>query len=119
MFVLAGGKTQAQSISLGASQASDGSDQVLRVHRGSGILRLRADDALQFSKTNENENDYIDFVTGSKGKLISRLTPHHYEALYDSGKLRVDGVAGRRGEFYRSGFKVQSSDDGLMALSLE
>ena len=120
LLELLSGSVEADQISFEQLAGSSDGSKVVRFGIGpGGELTLRsANNALDFGDGANADagNDYVDFLTGSKGTLLSRIDAAALEDLYDTGFLRVDGesVAGGFDRF----FAVADAGQGFTRLSL-
>ncbi len=116
VVIISGGEISAANLSLAQAGNSTGF-KIVRFKGGAGSLNLTG--GLAFGDDGDNTNDYIDFVSGSRGRLVSPAGSIDYATLWDGGQLRIDGVAGGAGGFATSDFKVIVLGDGNEALVLD
>lgn len=115
---ISGGTVAAEALSVGeAGDVSDGF-KIVRFKGGSGSMELGASDPIGFGDDGSPGNDFIDFATGARGRLVTTCDAAYFSSLWDAGHLRIDGVVGATGQFADSGFALIALGDGRNALVL-
>jgi hypothetical protein len=115
---ISGGTMLASALSVAeAATATDGF-KIVRFKGGAGSLELGATDPIGFGDDGSPDNDFIDFVTGARGRLVTTREAAYFASLWDDGRLRIDGEAGAMGQFANSGFELIGLGDGRNALVL-
>lgn len=112
---VSGGTINAKDLSLIGAGTSDGFN-VVRFKGGAGTLNLTGD--ISFNDDNATGKDFIDFVKGARGRLVTSKDVSYFSALWDAGNLRINGEAGKPGEFAASSFKLVDLGGGRNALIL-
>jgi arylsulfatase A-like enzyme len=115
VVIVSGGDINAANLSVGEAGASAGF-KIVRFKGGAGSVTLTG--GVSFGDDGDSTNDFIDFVSGSRGRLVSPAGTINYASLWNMGQLRIDGVAGGTGGFTTSAFKVITLGDGNEALVL-
>ncbi|GEM_PF-3586801 len=115
VVIVSGGDINAANLFVGEAGASAGY-KIVRFKGGAGSVTLTG--GVSFGDDGDSTNDFIDFVSGSRGRLVSPAGTINYASLWDLGQLRIDGVAGGTGNFATSAFKVITLGDGNEALVL-
>jgi arylsulfatase A-like enzyme len=118
VVIVSGGTINAANLSVGEAGTSDGF-KIVRFKGGAGTLELSGADPIGFGDDGSTSNDFIDFVTGARGRLVTTKSASYFAALRDAGQLRIDGVAGTSGQFANSKFKLIALGDGRNALVLD
>jgi hypothetical protein len=108
----------AANLSVGQAGTSDGF-KIVRFKGGAGTLELTGSDPIGFGDDGSASNDFIDFVSGNRGRLVTTKDASYFAALWDSGHLRINGQAGTVGQFTNSAFTLINLGDGRRALVLD
>lgn len=115
VVIVSGGEINAANLSIGQAGTSNGF-KIVRFKGGAGSLNLTG--GVAFGNDGDSSNDYIDFVTGAGGRLVTPVGAVDFAALWNNGQLRIDGVVGTSGQFGSSDFKVITLGDGNETLVL-
>ncbi|QQE12039.1 sulfatase-like hydrolase/transferase [Planctomycetota bacterium] len=120
-FLILSGVAEASDLwlSYGDNHGGTGS-KVVEFGIGDGVLILTgSEDIIHIDADLDPTNDFINFVAGSNGKLISKLTAQDFLELFQSNHLRFDGMYDDQltGEF-SDYFNVEYIDDGFTVLSI-
>lgn len=118
VVIISGGEITAANLSVGES-GSNGGFKIVRFKGGAGTLELTGDDPIKFGDDGSSGDDFIDFVSGARGRLLTQKDSSYFSALWDLGQLRIDGFIGSLGQFGSSGFKLIALGDGRNALILD
>lgn len=119
VVIVSGGTINAARLSVGEAPGTTEGFKIIRFKGGAGSLILSDTDPIGFGDDGSTGNDFIDFVTGARGRLVSTKDAAYFSALWDMGHLRIDGVAGSSGGFPLSDFKLIALGDGFSALILD
>ena len=112
--MVSGGTINANGLSFGPAESGEGF-KIIRFEGGAGSINLTGD--IRFHAEG-SQNDFIDFSTGTRGRLVSRKDAGYFATLWDAGRLRIDGEAGVPGQFGDSGFQMIAINEGRVALVL-
>jgi arylsulfatase A len=114
------GEASAVVLAFGELSGATPGAKTLTFGPGDGSLRIiSSTDPIRFGDDGDPENDWIDFRSGSAGRLITKLAHADYLALWDAGRLRVDGLAGATtGASFDACFSVTDNGDGTTTLAL-
>ncbi len=112
---VSGGTINAKDLSFGGAGTSEGIN-VVRFKGSAGTLNLTGEIGFHADSSGK---DYIDFISGARGRLLTTKDASYFSALWDAGHLRINGEAGKPGQFAASNFKVVDLGDGRNALLLE
>ncbi|MFU8848523.1 MAG: sulfatase-like hydrolase/transferase [Opitutales bacterium] len=114
-LVVSGGTIHAADLSFGEVGHDDGF-RIIRFKGGPGTLNLTG--AIRFHASS-TANDFIDFATGARGRLVTTMDASALALLWDSGHLRINGQIGEPGTFKNSPFQVHALGDNQTALLLK
>lgn len=114
-IVVSGGTIHGAGLSFGGEGRDEGF-RILRFQGGPGTLSLSGD--IRFHGKGA-ANDFIDFATGARGRLITTMDAGELATLWDAGHLRIDAQVGEPGTFGDSHFKVTALDENRTVLVLE
>jgi arylsulfatase A-like enzyme len=113
-----GGTLSAGALSIGNATGATAGAKTVRFEKGDGIIILSDSDPIRFGDDGDSSDDFINFTTGTKGRLVSVKGAAFYEGLWTNGLLRVDGQTGTV-SFAESGFLLLDQGDGTEALILD
>ena len=69
--------------------------KILEMGIGDGVVELLTSGApFFFGDDGDPENDYVNFLTGTEGTLITTEDVNYFEQLWDDGNLRIDDLTG-------------------------
>ena len=119
VVILSGADLTAARLSVAEAAGATEGFKIIRIKGEAGTLELTGYDPIGFADDGSASNDYIDFVTGAHGRLVTTQSAAYFSALWDSGQLRIDGAAGAPGAFDSSPFQFIALGDGRYALELE
>jgi hypothetical protein len=90
---IAGGNITTRLISFAQLAGSTDGSKVLRFSTGSGVLTLTDTNPVRTGNDGSPTNDFIDFTTGSRGKIVSQVEGlSYFQTLYNTGYLRVNAT---------------------------
>ena len=114
---LLAGSVEADLITFEGLAGSTPGSKVVRFGIGAGAeLTLLDTNPFDFEANGDAGNDYVDFLTGTRGSLVSSADASYFEGLFDTGFLRVDGES--TGSFDEL-FTVATLGSGTTRLSLQ
>ena len=119
VVIVSGGDINAAKLSIGEDAGSTDGFKIVRFKGGAGTLNLTDTNPIGFADDGSTSNDFIDFVTGARGRLVTTQGSTYFSSLWDMGQLRINGVAGSTGGFVTSDFKLIALGDGRHALVLD
>jgi arylsulfatase A len=117
------GTIEARSLQIasGGNTALTGS-KVVEFGLGDGVLTLYEDPAnyvIYFPGDGDPTNDYVNFLTGSNGQLISQLDQLSFESFFSAHLLRIDDLTSLElAGVFDDYFDVDDLGNGFTSLSL-
>lgn len=118
---ISGGNILARRLAFSDFASTIEGSKVLRFLAGqeSSLALTSTQDAVRFGDDGNLSNDYIDFESGSLGRLISTHDTPFFASLFDSGQLRVNGLASSSLSLdFADYFAVNQIGGGLSSLTL-
>ncbi|USN99715.1 MAG: sulfatase-like hydrolase/transferase [Phycisphaeraceae bacterium] len=113
------GVVNASVLAFGVLSTATPGSKVFTFGPGDGVVVLSGNDPIRFGDDGDPINDWIDFVPGTRGLLITKLTEADLEALWQADRLRVGGQnAAAQGGSFADNFRVDDNGDGTTTLSL-
>jgi arylsulfatase A-like enzyme len=119
VVIISGAEINAAKLAIGEDGVVSDGFKIVRFRGGAGTLNLTDANPIGFGEDGSTSNDFIDFVTGARGRLVTTQDARYFSTLWDLGHLRIDGVAGNTGGFAVSDFKLIALGDGRNALVLD
>ncbi|MEM1166391.1 MAG: sulfatase-like hydrolase/transferase [Planctomycetota bacterium] len=114
------GSAQAVVLAFGVLNIATPGAKTVVFGRGDGVLTLTNPDPIRFGDAGDTANDWIGFETGSRGRLITRLSAADFESLWTAGRLRLDGhTANDLALSFDAVFTVTDNGDGRTTLALK
>jgi arylsulfatase A-like enzyme len=113
-----GGTLYAGAISVGDAAGATAGAKTVRFEKGDGAIILSDGSPIRFGDDGDSGDDFINFTTGTRGRLVSVEGAAFFDGLWSTGHLRIDGQTGTV-SFAESGFLLLDQGDGTKALILD
>ena len=113
------GSISAYRLDFGGESSTAG-EKILRFLPGvGGTVTLIDSTPIRFGTDGSPTDDYIDFVTASRGELATHADQIFYEELWQLGQLRVDGLTSDTLPLgFDEYFSFNAAEEGFNSLSL-
>ena len=116
------GSLTAKRIQFGTITGATTGSKVLELGAGDGVVELlTSTNPLVFGDDGDMTNDYVNFLTGTEGTLITGKDAIYFGQLWDDGNLRIDDLTGLDLglTFEETLFLLTDNGNGTTTLSLQ